>query len=82
MQTNEVFPKLPFVNDVDDLGRNTSSFSPEDLAFWVPQVQVFDTAKDSEKAYHHKVFKPNWDDNSFTVPQISPLSFKKTRHFH
>ncbi|KAF3435770.1 hypothetical protein FNV43_RR22862 [Rhamnella rubrinervis] len=43
---------------------------------------VFDAAKDSEKAYP-MIRNREWDsDNCLTVPQISPPSFKKPRHFH
>lgn len=78
-----MFTKKVFLFDVYfwDLVQTDYVISSEDLALWVPQVDVFDTANNQEKTYHHMVLKPNWDENSFIVPQISPPSFKKTKHF-
>jgi len=78
-----------------DLESNRSSFSTEDLGFSVPQVTPhfpqlhryipqpglpsgFSQSKEASKM---KV-SWEWSEDGLTVPQISPRSVKKSRHFH
>jgi len=83
--------------DDQDLERSMSSFSAEDLAIWVPQVSpdqppVFPLCltqthflngfnESSAEAANVKMNSRKWSDDGFTVPQISPPSLKKSRHF-
>ncbi|CAK7329632.1 unnamed protein product [Dovyalis caffra] len=76
-----------------DLESYKSSFSPEDIDFWVPQVTPqfpqlplyiarpglpsgFNESKEASKM---KVSR-RWNEDGFTVPQISPRSVKHSRH--
>lgn len=88
---------LPVVDD-QDLERNMSPFSAEDLAIWVPQASPHQSPafplylpqtdflngfkESSAEATNVKMSSSRkWIDDGFTVPQISPPSLKKSRHF-
>lgn len=75
-----------------DLERDMGSFPSEDLGIWIPQVlpqfhlfprtDFLNGFKESGKATTDvKVSSRKWSDDGFTVPQISPPSLKKSKHF-
>ena len=81
----------------EDFESNKNAFSSQELANWVPQLSpqspqittlyhsnngVFYAAKHTGKSDGMMMINPKWDDNCCIVPQISPPSFQRHRHFH